>query len=149
MFTCGHNTSLLHFYMFFIIIYLSVYFFDISFFNSCINQFGVVIPQNNSKNPENWVFFTVNSVWKDARLNSTASRPVHMRLICYTVLLKLTNHGIMHYLCSADLSKSFSQLIVPIIIFSQNFCNRFWPVDKWGFTPYCLFRDSLNKHLLP
>ena len=33
--------------------------------------------------------------------------------------LKLTSYGILHYLCLSDLSKSFSQLIVPIFIFSQ------------------------------
>ena len=149
---CSHVDIIPLYYIFICFLLLFIYLFIfLTFYFSIhvLTSLAYVILQNNSKNPENWGFFTVNSVWKDARLNSTASRPVHMRLICYTVLLKLTNHGIMHYLCSADLSKSFSQLIVPIIIFSQNFCNRFWPVDKWGFTPYCLFRDSLNKHLLP
>ena len=35
--------------------------------------------------------------------------------------LKLTSHVILHYLRSADLSKSFSELIVSIFIFSQYF----------------------------
>ena len=60
--------------------------------------------------------------------------------------LKLTNHGIAHYLWSTDLSKSFSQLIVSIftflnqllIIFSQYFFNRFKVI------PHCLYRDSLT-----
>ena len=34
-------------------------------------------------------------------------------------VLKLMRHGILHYLCSTDQSKSFSQLIVLIFIFSQ------------------------------
>ena len=36
-------------------------------------------------------------------------------------LLKLTSNGILHYLWSVDLSKTFTQLIAPIFIFSQNF----------------------------
>ena len=35
-------------------------------------------------------------------------------------LLKLTSNGILHYLWSVDLSKTFTQLIAPIF-FSQNF----------------------------
>ena len=34
-------------------------------------------------------------------------------------LLMLTSHGILHYLCSSDLSKSFSQIMVSIFIISQ------------------------------
>ena len=37
------------------------------------------------------------------------------------ITLQLTSHDILHYLCSADLSKSFSQLLVSIVIFSQHF----------------------------
>ena len=84
------------------------------------------------------------------------------------VLLELTSHGI-HYLCSVDLSKSFSrlivsisifsryflqqtlpggksfsQLIVLIFIFSQYFFYRFCSVEKCGVTPHCLYRDSLT-----
>ena len=36
-------------------------------------------------------------------------------------LLKLTSNGILHCLWSVDLSKTFTQLIAPIFIFSQNF----------------------------
>ena len=36
-------------------------------------------------------------------------------------LLKLTSHGQLHYLWSVDLSKSFSQLIMSIFIFSKYF----------------------------
>ena len=66
--------------------------------------------------------------------------------------LKLTSHSILRYLGSADLSKSFSQLIVLIFTFLINivtdnisvnsFCqylfflniffNRFCPVEVWG-----------------
>ena len=50
-------------------------------------------------------------------------------------VLKLTSHCILHYLCPADLSKSFSQLIVPIFIFTQYFFfNRFCPVEKAPLT---------------
>ena len=36
-------------------------------------------------------------------------------------ILTLTSHGILHYLWSEDLPKSFSQLIMSIFIFSQYF----------------------------
>ena len=39
--------------------------------------------------------------------------------------LKLTSHCVLHYLSSVDLSKSFSQLIVTIFIFSQTFSQFF------------------------
>ena len=62
----------------------------------------------------------------------------------------LTSHGILHYLWSVDLSKSFSELIVPIIYFSQSivFANvylflmfflRFSTVKKCGVVPHCLY----------
>ena len=40
------------------------------------------------------------------------------------------SHGILHYLCSVDVSKSFSQLILSIFIFSQYFFTGFYPVEK-------------------
>ena len=47
-------------------------------------------------------------------------------LIFVKQCLMLTNHGILHYLWSSELSKNFSQLIVSTIIFSQYFLfNRF------------------------
>ena len=74
----------------------------------------------------------------------------------------------MHYLWPADLSKTFSQWIVSIFIFSQYFfqwlfpgrkgflnwlCqylsffniffNRFFPVEKCWVNPNCIFPDSL------
>ena len=57
-------------------------------------------------------------------------------------ILKLTSHGILHYLCSADLSKSFSQLTVSLFIFSQYyyyFFNKFCPVEKCSVTLHCLY----------
>ena len=41
------------------------------------------------------------------------------------------------------LSKSFSQFIMSIFIFSILF-NRFCPVKKCGVTPHCLYRDSFT-----
>ena len=88
--------------------------------------------------------------------------------------LKLTSHDILHYLFSVDLSKSFSQLIVSIFLFSiffsidfarwkvsgsikklfsinfqqlfflNIFFNKFCPVEKCVVTPHCLYRDSLT-----
>ena len=43
----------------------------------------------------------------------------------------------MYYLWSADLSKSFSQLIVSIF-------SKFCPVEKCGVTSCFLYRDSLT-----
>ena len=40
-----------------------------------------------------------------------------------------------------DESKSFSQLVVSIFIFCRYFFKRFWPVEKCGVTPHCLYRD--------
>ena len=68
------------------------------------------------------------------------------------------SHGILHYLWLADISKSFSEMILSIFTFSQyfinSFCqclsfrniffNRFCPVEKCGVTPHCLYRDSLT-----
>ena len=46
-----------------------------------------------------------------------------------TFFIKVTESGYIELLWSADLSKSFSQLIVSILIFSQYFFfNRFFPV---------------------
>ena len=149
---CSHVDIIPLYYIFiyFLLSFIYLFIFLTFYFPiHVLTSLAYVIPQSNSKNPENCDFFTVNSVWKDARLNSTAGQPVYMRLICYTVLLKLTSHGIMHYLCSADLSKGFSQLIVPIIIFSQNFCNRFCPVEKWGFISWFIKETPLTLSLSP
>ena len=70
--------------------------------------------------------------------------------------LMFTSHGILHCLWSVDLKKSFSQLILSILIFSQYFFqqlllififiniffNRFCLVEKFGVTSHRLFRDS-------
>ena len=74
----------------------------------------------------------------------------------------------LDYLCSADLSKGFSQMTVSILIFSLYFSidfvpwkkfflidcvniylfsiffNSFCPVEKCGVTPHCLYNDSLS-----
>ena len=42
-----------------------------------------------------------------------------LKVVRVVIQLKLTSHGILHYLRSADLSKGFSQLILSIISFSQ------------------------------
>ena len=72
----------------------------------------------------------------------------HLILDCLknsrVLYLKLSSHGIKYYLCSADQSKSFSQLIVLIFIFSQYFFNRFCPVEKYEVTPSGLYRDPLT-----
>ena len=44
-----------------------------------------------------------------------------MNGITHPFALKLTSHNILHYLWSADLLKSFSQLFMSIFIFSQYF----------------------------
>ena len=61
-----------------------------------------------------------------------------------TMRLKLTSHGILHYLWSADLSKGFSQLIMSIFMFSKYFLNRICLTEKCGVTPHCLYRDWLT-----
>ena len=58
--------------------------------------------------------------------------------------LKLTSHGILHYLCSVDLSKSFSELIVQYLSFLNIFFNRFCPVEECGVPPRCLYRGLLT-----
>ena len=51
----------------------------------------------------------------------------------------------LHYLCLADLSKSFSQLIASIFTFSQFiFSIDFARWKSAGFTPLFLCRDSLT-----
>ena len=49
--------------------------------------------------------------------------------------LKLTSQGILHYYSwSVDLSESFSQLIMPLFIFSQYFFQKIFTSGKvWGY----------------
>ena len=47
---------------------------------------------------------------------------------------KVNVHGILHYLWSADLSKSFSQLIMSIFIFSQHFLQQIFQEKIVGST---------------
>ena len=58
------------------------------------------------------------------------------------VLKELTSHCTVHYLCSEDLSKSFSQFIMSIFILSHYFFHRFCLVEKCRVTSHCLCRDS-------
>ena len=80
--------------------------------------------------------------------------------------LKLTSHGILHYLRSADLLKSFRLLVdfniylfsiffsidftrwKKLFVFSQYFFNRFCRQEKCEVTSHCLYFDSLHlsKH---
>ena len=46
--------------------------------------------------------------------------------------LKLTSHGVLHYMCLADISKSFSRLFVSIFIWSHFFFNKFCPLEQCG-----------------
>ena len=67
------------------------------------------------------------------------------------VLKKLTSHYILHHLCSADLSKSFLQLIVSmeiqsVFIFSRHFFKIFCPVEKCGVTSHSLCSLTLKVH---
>ena len=87
---------------------------------------------------------------------------VKTSLLCLLIQLKLTSHGILHYLWSADLSESFFQLILSILTFSQYFLNSFcqylyffnifskknFAVEKCVVNPHCLYRDSLTLLLL-
>ena len=63
--------------------------------------------------------------------------PHSQKSFCDT--LKLTSDDILHFLCSVDLPKSFSQLIAWILFF-----NRFCHAEKCGVTQHCLDRDSLS-----
>ena len=38
-------------------------------------------------------------------------------------------------------------MIMSIVTFSQNFFNRFCPVEKCRATPHCLYRDSLTLNI--
>ena len=65
--------------------------------------------------------------------------------------MALMSHGVFHYLWSADLFKSFSQLILSILTFLNQYLsflnilfNRFYPMEKCGIIPHCLHRDSLT-----
>ena len=79
--------------------------------------------------------------------------------------LKVTSHGILHYLWSADLSKSFSQLNVSIFtfpnqqfwlifIFSQYFFQKILPSKKgWGYPSLLIswlinFKYSVSHYLI-
>ena len=66
---------------------------------------------------------------------------VKTSLLCLLIQLKLTSHGILHYLWSADLSESFFQLILSILTFSQYFLN--------SFCQYLYFSIFFRKKISP
>ena len=70
--------------------------------------------------------------------------PVAASAIFVISYLKVTSHGICHYLWSANLLKSFSVLIVSIFILCQFFFNRICPVEKYGVTPTMLISCFIN-----
>ena len=70
--------------------------------------------------------------------------PVAASAIFVISYLKVTSHGICHYLWSAILLKSFSVLIVSIFILCQFFFNRICPVEKYGVTPTMLISWFIN-----
>ena len=53
------------------------------------------------------------------------------------------SHSLLYYLCSADLSKSFS-LLCQYLSFRNTFINRICPVQKCGVTQHFLYRDLLT-----
>ena len=65
----------------------------------------------------------------------------------YTFLtLKLRSHGIFNNLCSADLPKTFSRLIVSKFIFSQYFFQQILPVAKaWRYSTLLISCDSKKQ----
>ena len=72
----------------------------------------------------------------------------------FPVTLKLTSRGILHYLCSTNLSKIFSQLIVSIFIFSRYFFQQILPGGKvWVYSllliSYSLTLNYCRYFILP
>ena len=62
-------------------------------------------------------------------------------------MLKLTSHGLLRYLWSADLSKSFFQLIMSIFIFFQYFFSidfAQWKSVGYWVTSHFLYSVSLT-----
>ena len=57
-------------------------------------------------------------------------------------ILKVTGHGIMHYLWSADLLKSFLKRLCQHLSLLNIFLQQILPGGKCGVTPHCLYRDS-------
>ena len=67
------------------------------------------------------------------------------------IFSKVTNHSILHYLWSVDLSKSFSQLIMPIFMFTKNFFQQILKsiniLKKCRVTPHFLHHDLLTLNI--
>ena len=74
------------------------------------------------------------SISKKYRAGGLAKQKI--KLVWPSQYLKLTSHGILHYLRSADLSKSFYQLIMSIFIFAQYFFQQIVAWEKCGKTPH-------------
>ena len=70
--------------------------------------------------------------------------PLKMQKNDFDFIFKLTSHGILHYLWSADLSKSFLGCLCRYLPSLNSFLNRFCLVEKYGVTLHCLYRDLLT-----
>ena len=107
--------------------------------NEKIHDISSVVSKRERKNQilasnKDFMFFFVCDIFisisKKYRAGGLAKRKI--KLVWPSQYLKLTSHGILHYLRSADLSKSFYQLIMSIFIFSQYFfqqivsCRKVW-----------------------
>ena len=61
------------------------------------------------------------------------------------LLIKINeSRYIASFAVGKSIKKLFSPLIKSIFIFFHIFFNRFFPVEKCGVTPHCLYRDSLT-----
>ena len=73
------------------------------------------------------------------------SKSLKSRVSVYCSYLKLTSHGRLHYLFSADLLKKlFSVDCVYFYFFSIFFFNRFCPVEKAFLNWLCQYLSFLN-----
>ena len=65
-----------------------------------------------------------------SEFNKIASPRNYQKTVGRIEVRKLASHGTLLYLCLADLSRSFSQFMMSIFMFSQYIFNRFCPVEK-------------------
>ena len=101
-----------------------------------------------------WSLWITNADWNKTVLIISLDAPNSLH-----VILKLTSHGILHYLWLADLSISFSQFVMSIFIFAQYF---FYPTllipwftkanesryEPCGMTPNFSTGQNLLKKIL-
>ena len=83
-----------------------------------------------------WWFLVKTVVsWSLVTSSSNSALIISFEIIfLHLYSLKLTSQGELHYLWSADLSKSFSQLIMSKVIFSQYFFQKILFDGKvWGY----------------